>query len=105
VPAQEVAIAAYADEVHVEDNRTLYRAKFDLADQIIGNRYGYKRPPGGFFLWLDCRSTAAAKAPRWKLWKEAGLRVLPGNYAARRRLTAPIRATAISASRWCRTAR
>ena len=27
--------------------------KFDLADQIIGNRYGYQRPAGGFFLWLD----------------------------------------------------
>ena len=27
--------------------------KFDLADQIIGDRYGYKRPAGGFFLWLD----------------------------------------------------
>jgi aspartate/methionine/tyrosine aminotransferase len=52
-PAQEVAIAAYNDEAHVEENRALYRAKFDLADQIIGNRYGYKRPAGGFFLWLD----------------------------------------------------
>ena len=53
MPAQEVAIAAYDDEAHVEENRALYRAKFDLADQIIGNRYGYKRPAGGFFLWLD----------------------------------------------------
>ena len=53
VPAQEVAIAAYGDEAHVEKNRELYVAKFDLADQIIGNRYGYQRPAGGFFLWLD----------------------------------------------------
>src|SRR5262249_34984002 len=53
VPAQHVAIAAYNDETHVEKNRELYVAKFDLADQIIGNRYGYQRPAGGFFLWLD----------------------------------------------------
>ena len=53
VPAQEVAIAAYGDEAHVDKNRELYVAKFDLADQIIGNRYGYQRPAGGFFLWLD----------------------------------------------------
>ena len=53
VPAQEVAIAAYGDEAHVEKNRELYAAKFDLADQIIGDRYGYERPAGGFFLWLD----------------------------------------------------
>src|SRR5262249_30055056 len=52
-PLQRVASAAYGDEKHVEENRRLYREKFDLADQIIGDRYGYKRPAGGFFLWLD----------------------------------------------------
>jgi aspartate/methionine/tyrosine aminotransferase len=83
VPAQEVAIAAYNDEAHVEENRALYRAKFDLADQIIGNRYGYKRPPGGFFLWLDVKAQGGSEAVMLRLWKEAGLRVLPGNYAAR----------------------
>jgi aspartate/methionine/tyrosine aminotransferase len=83
VPSQEVAIAAYNDEAHVEENRALYRAKFDLADQIIGNRYGYKRPPGGFFLWLDVTQQGGSEAVALKLWKEAGLRVLPGNYAAR----------------------
>src|SRR4029078_3358550 len=34
--AQYVAIAAYGDETHVQENRELYSAKFDLADQIIG---------------------------------------------------------------------
>ena len=52
-PMQHVAIAAYNDEKHVEENRRLYREKFDLADQIVGDRYGYRRPAGGFFLWLD----------------------------------------------------
>ncbi len=52
-PAQHVAVAAYGDEAHVQENRKLYSAKFDLADQIIGDRYGYERPAGGFFLWLD----------------------------------------------------
>src|ERR1700729_1846450 len=32
-PMQHVAIAAYGDETHVEENRRLYREKFDLADQ------------------------------------------------------------------------
>src|ERR1700728_1662990 len=45
-PAQRVAIAAYGDEAHVEENRRLYREKFDLADQIVGDRYGYRRPAG-----------------------------------------------------------
>ena len=83
VPAQEVAIAAYNDETHVQENQALYRAKFDLADQIIGNRYGYNRPAGGFFLWLDVSAQGGSEAATLKLWKEAGLRVLPGKYAAR----------------------
>jgi N-succinyldiaminopimelate aminotransferase len=83
VPAQEVGIAAYNDETHVHENQALYRAKFDLADQIIGDRYGYKRPAGGFFLWLDVSKQGGSEAVALKLWKEAGLRVVPGKYAAR----------------------
>ncbi len=83
VSLQEVAIAAYADEAHVQDNRRLYSAKFDLADQIIGGRYGYKRPAGGFFLWLDISAYGGSDEVALKLWREAGLRVLPGGYAAR----------------------
>ena len=60
-PLQHAAIAAYSDEKHVEDNRRLYREKFDLADQIIGDRYNYRRPAGGFFLWLDVSAMVAAK--------------------------------------------
>ncbi|HLK82604.1 MAG TPA: aminotransferase class I/II-fold pyridoxal phosphate-dependent enzyme [Xanthobacteraceae bacterium] len=83
LPAQEVAIAAYGDEVHVEANRNLYREKFDLADQIIGDRYGYRRPAGGFFLWLDVAALGGSEAVALKLWREAGVRVLPGRYVAR----------------------
>ena len=83
IPAQEVAVAAYRDEVHVEANRDLYREKFDLADQIIGDRYGYRRPAGGFFLWLDVAALGGSEAAATRLWREAGVRVLPGRYAAR----------------------
>jgi aspartate/methionine/tyrosine aminotransferase len=82
VPAQRVAIAAYADETHVEANRDLYRRKFDLADQVIGNRYGYRRPPGGFFLWLDVSAQGGDEAATLHLWRAAGLRVVPGRYLA-----------------------
>jgi N-succinyldiaminopimelate aminotransferase len=83
VPAQEVAVAAYGDETHVEKNRELYVAKFDLADQIVGNRYGYRRPAGGFFLWLDVSACGGDEAVSQTLWREAGLRVIPGRYLAR----------------------
>ena len=83
LPAQRVAIAAYADEAHVDDNRRLYALKFDLADQIIGDRYGYRRPAGGFFLWLDVSAQGGDEAVTLRLWREAGLRVVPGRYLAR----------------------
>jgi aspartate/methionine/tyrosine aminotransferase len=83
IPAQRVAIAAYGDEAHVEANRRLYAQKFDLADQILGGRYGYRRPAGGFFLWLDVSAQGGDEAVTLKLWREAGLRVVPGRYLAR----------------------
>jgi len=82
-PAQYVAIAAYGDETHVEKNRELYSAKFDLADQIIGDRYGYQRPAGGFFLWLDVSKQGGSEIATKRLWAEAGVRVVPGRYLAR----------------------
>ena len=81
-PAQAVAAAALDDEAHVIENRNAYAQKFDLADQIIGDRYGYRRPAGGFFLWLDVSAQGGSVTAAERLWREAGLRVLPGEYAA-----------------------
>src|SRR3954452_10350810 len=83
VPLQHVAVAAYGDEAHVEENRRLYRAKFDLADQIIGDRYGYHRPDGGFCVWLDVADRGGDEAMTVKLYRDAGVRVVPGSYLAR----------------------
>jgi aspartate/methionine/tyrosine aminotransferase len=83
VPAQFVGAAAYDDEAHVEENRRLYALKFDLADQIVGDRFGYKRPAGGFFLWLDVSGLGDDDQIALKLWRDAGVRVIPGRYLAR----------------------
>ena len=80
LPLLAAATALWQDEAHVEDNRALYRRKFDLADRILGNRFGYTRPGGGFYLWLDVGDGEAAAL---KLWREAALRVIPGVYLAR----------------------
>ena len=82
MPAQAVAAAALDDEAHVIENRTAYAQKFDLADQIIGDRYGYKRPPGGFFLWLNVAAQGGSVTATERLWRDAGLRVLPGEFAS-----------------------
>jgi N-succinyldiaminopimelate aminotransferase len=85
VPAalQHVAVAAYGDEAHVEENRRLYRIKFDLADQILGNRYGYVRPAGGFCVWLDVSDRGGDEAACVRLYRDAGVRVIPGSYLSR----------------------
>src|SRR3954452_13009789 len=85
VPAalQHVAVAAYGDEAHVEENRRLYRIKFDLADQILGNRYGYVRPAGGFCVWLDVSDRGGDEAVTVRLYRDAGVRVIPGSYLSR----------------------
>jgi len=80
LPLLAAATALWGDEEHVEANRALYRAKFDLADRILGNRFGYTRPDGGFYLWLDVGDGEQAAL---KLWREAALRVIPGIYLAR----------------------
>jgi aspartate/methionine/tyrosine aminotransferase len=83
VPMQYVAVAAYGDERHVTENRRLYSEKFDIADTIIGTRYGYQRPAGGFFLWLDVSAQGGSEAVTKQLWRDAGVRVVPGRYLAR----------------------
>src|SRR5258707_13007492 len=77
VPLQQVAVAAYSDEAHVEENRRLYRIKFDLADQILGSRYGYVRPAGGFCVWLDVSERGGDEAAAGKAYPDARVRVVP----------------------------
>ena len=79
-PILAVSAALWRDEAHVEANRDLYRRKFDLADAKLSGRPGYRRPEGGFFLWLDVGDGEAAAR---RLWSEAAVRVLPGAYLGR----------------------
>jgi aspartate/methionine/tyrosine aminotransferase len=80
LPIQEAAIALYGDEDHVETNRALYRRKFDIAERLLSDRFGFYRPAGGFCLWLDVGDGEAAAL---RLWREGALRTLPGAYVAR----------------------
>ncbi|MEQ1888622.1 MAG: aminotransferase class I/II-fold pyridoxal phosphate-dependent enzyme [Alphaproteobacteria bacterium] len=80
LPADAAAAAAWSDEAHVVENRRLYAQKFDAADEILADLFGYTRPAGGFFLWLDVGDGEAAAL---KLWRDAGVKVLPGKYLAR----------------------
>jgi aspartate/methionine/tyrosine aminotransferase len=83
LPIQHVSVAAWSDEEHVRQGRALYRQNFDVADQVLGDRYGYRRPEGGFFLWLDLKRQGGGETAVTTLWKGCGVRLLPGSYLAR----------------------
>ncbi len=80
LPIQRVSEAAWADEAHVIENRALYQDKFRAADAIFAGLQGFECPEGGFFLWLPVEDGEAAAL---KLWRETGVRVLPGAYLSR----------------------
>ena len=80
LPLLAAATALWGDEAHVEANRALYRQKFDQAEELLAGRFGFYRPPGGFYLWLDVGDGEAAAL---KLWSDAALRVIPGVYLGR----------------------
>lgn len=80
LPLQRVAEKVWADEAHVDENRGLYRQKYAVADQVLEGVPGYAPPPAGFFLWLP---VADGEAATLRLWRETGVRVLPGAYLSR----------------------
>lgn len=79
LPLQMASAAVWNDEEHVTENRALYVEKYELADRILGNVPGYQSPEAGFFLWLPVEDDEAAAV---KLWRNTGVRVLPGGYLA-----------------------
>ncbi len=80
MPILAASAAAWRDEEHVAANRAAYAQKFEIAGRVLGNRAGFRLPEGGFFLWLDVGDGEAAAL---KLWREGGIRVLPGAYMGR----------------------
>lgn len=77
IAAQKAAALCWADDDHVQENRSLYQAKIDLAENVFGANYGFYRPEGGFFLWLNVGDSEAVTK---LLWEKGGIRVLPGTY-------------------------
>lgn len=81
IPALHAAEAAWRDEAHVAENRARYEEKFRIADELLTIHPAYRSPAAGFFLWLRVGDgEAAAKA----LWREEGVKGLPGAYLSRR---------------------
>jgi len=77
LPVQAASAALWNDDEHADSSRRLYEPKFEAAAKTFGNRFGFYKPDGGMFLWLnvgDCETAAR------ELWTRAGVRVMPGRY-------------------------
>ena len=79
-PILAAAAALLREPSHVEEARAYYTANFDAAHRILCNRYGYYRPDGGFFLWLDVGDGMDAAR---RLWAQAAVKVVPGELMTR----------------------
>jgi aspartate/methionine/tyrosine aminotransferase len=72
-PILAASAAAWRDESHVTANRAAYAEKMAAAKTILGNHF--QQPAGGFFLWIK---TGNGEETALRLWREQGVRVLPG---------------------------
>jgi N-succinyldiaminopimelate aminotransferase len=78
---QKASIAAWADEQHVIENRTLYQRKFAEVTPMLGAVLDVKLPDAGFYLWAGVRGSDIEFAR--DLLAQYNVTVLPGSYLAR----------------------
>ncbi|CAI2534945.1 LL-diaminopimelate aminotransferase [Serratia ficaria] len=76
---QEISALAWGDETHVEKIRQECRKKYDLVSSIFGDLPKFVCPRAGLFAWLNVGDGSRSALD---LWRQAGIRVLPGEYLA-----------------------
>jgi N-succinyldiaminopimelate aminotransferase len=80
VHTQMASIPAWQDEVHVRENRRLYREKFAAVVPMLREVLDVDLPSGAFYLWLEVGDDEAFARG---LFVEQHVTVVPGTYLAR----------------------
>lgn len=80
-PVQAASAAAWKDELHVIENRRLYRQKFAAALDILRPVMDVEMPEAAFYLWPRTPLPDPEFARR--LYQEQAVSVLPGSFLAR----------------------
>ncbi|QIL88729.1 succinyldiaminopimelate transaminase [Microbulbifer sp. SH-1] len=80
VPTQYASIAAWQDEQHVQENRELYRQKFDAVLNILDGCLEVQKPQASFYLWPK---VGDGETFARELFRQQHITVLPGAYLAR----------------------
>jgi N-succinyldiaminopimelate aminotransferase len=78
---QAASIAAWGDEDHVVENRTLYRRKFAEVTPLLAQVLDVRLPDASFYLWAGVRGSDEEFARN--LLAQYNVTVLPGSYLAR----------------------
>ena len=78
---QSASIAAWQDEIHVQENRALYREKFHTVTPVLGKVLDVRLPDAGFYLWAKVLGSDEDFARA--LYAAYNVTVLPGSYLAR----------------------
>lgn len=80
-PTQAASIVAWDDEIHVKNNRALYRSKFEAVLKILQPVLDVQAPDASFYLWpkTPVNDQVFAKA----LYAEKNITVLPGSFLSR----------------------
>lgn len=80
-PVQQASIAAWRDEHHVIENRNLYREKFTVVIDVLGDALPCQQPGGGFYLWPH---TPISDTEFTRLvYEQANVKLLPGQFLSR----------------------
>ena len=79
---QAASIAAWSDEVHVQANRALYRAKFARVTPMLAEALDVRLPDAGFYLWAGVKGGNDIGFARGLL-AQYNVTVLPGSLLAR----------------------
>ncbi len=77
LPLQSAAAEAWSDEEHVSASREVYKANFKIAQEILGTEI----PEATFYLWIKVPNALEFTK---KLYEEYNVKVLPGEYLARK---------------------
>jgi len=80
-PTQAASIAAWNDELHVKNNRALYRSKFDAVLKVLKPVMDIDMPDAGFYLWP--KTPIDDETFTKSLFAEKNITVLPGSYLSR----------------------
>ncbi len=81
MPFQAASIAAWSDELHVKNNRELYRNKFTAVLDILTDVMDISAPDASFYLWPNTAMDDEVFAR--KLFAQENVTVLPGSYLSR----------------------